>query len=96
MDTLTTFDLRKRSTWIQREKCAVREVRRYFTLSTFLCAAQRFRCASAIRLRASALNVRFGPDFFGAVAPPLLLVPVRFPALPPARRARACWSREIS
>lgn len=58
--------------------------------AAFFCAAQRFRCASAIRLRASGLKIRL--VFTGLVADflPRLLVTI------PVSRAWACSMRAIS
>ena len=57
------------------------------------CAAQRLRCASAIRLRASGLNTRDFRDFAGDF---LVLRSVAFEEPEPASRERTWVSRAIS
>ena len=61
-------------------------------LALAFCAAHRLRCASAIRLRASALNTRRFFPFLGAFAAFLVLLPVSLTAtlLALASRVRAC------
>ncbi len=69
-----------------------------FLLSLGFCAAQRLRCASAIRLRASALNLRRFFRFFGAFAAFPVLRSVTLAATLPvlASRERTCVRLAIS
>jgi hypothetical protein len=61
--------------------------------AAFFCAAHLFRCASPIRLRASALMTRLRRGF-DVDWEELTALPPRMPV--PAKRARACWRRAIS
>jgi hypothetical protein len=58
---------------------------------TLFCAAQRFLCASAIRLRVSGLSVRF---FLARVFPAFPLAPSV--DVPSERIVRTCFNRAIS
>jgi hypothetical protein len=81
---------------LRSEACRVGELTAYldgFADASFLRSAQRLFIASAIRLRPSGVRLRFfGADAATAetTAADLLLGPLVFLTVPPARSARTC------